>query len=61
MNYFEDLEIGHTVELGHHLFSADFIKNFARAYDPQAFHLDEAAAAASHFGARLAAAAASSR
>lgn len=51
MNYFEDLEIGHTAELGHHLFTADFIKNFARAYDPQAFHLDEAAAAESHFGA----------
>lgn len=37
-------------ELGSHLFTADDIKRFAAAYDPQAFHLDEAAAAASHFG-----------
>lgn len=51
MNYFEDLEIGHAVELGQHYFSADFIKNYARVYDPQSFHLDEAAAAESHFGA----------
>ena len=51
MNYFEDLEIGQRVELGHHLFTAEAIKAFAGAYDPQGFHLDEAIAAKSHFGA----------
>lgn len=51
MNYFEDLEIGHHVALGSHVFTAEAIKNFALAYDPQGFHLDEALAAESHFGA----------
>lgn len=43
--------VGETEELGSHLFTAEEIKRFAAAYDPQAFHLDEAAAAASQFGA----------
>lgn len=45
---------GEPVELGQHTFTADEIVTFARAFDPQPFHLDEAAAARSHFG-RLAA------
>lgn len=49
--FIEDLVVGETQVLGSHLFTADEIKTFARAYDPQPFHLDEAAAAASHFGA----------
>jgi acyl dehydratase len=49
--YFEDLRIGEPTELGHHTFAADEIKSFARRYDPQVFHLDEDAAARSHFGA----------
>jgi len=48
--YYEDLVIGETVALGSHTFTADEIKAFARLYDPQPFHLDEAAARASHFG-----------
>jgi acyl dehydratase len=51
MTYFEDLRVGTRTELGRHTFTADEIKTFARAYDPQPFHLDEAAAARSHFGA----------
>ena len=51
MIYFDEIEIGHSVELGQHLFTAETIKAFARAYDPQGFHLDEALAAQSHFGA----------
>jgi acyl dehydratase len=51
MIYFEDIVIGERVALGHHLFTAESIKAFARAYDPQGFHLDEALAAQSHFGA----------
>src|ERR1700674_1549293 len=51
MTYFEDLRVGTRTEVGSHTFTADEIKAFARQYDPQPFHLDEAAAAKSHFGA----------
>jgi acyl dehydratase len=43
-------EMGTTVTLGSHTFSADEIKEFARKYDPQPFHLDEEAARSSVFG-----------
>ncbi len=49
--FFEDRVVGEVWHLGSHAFTADDIKTFAAAYDPQPFHLDEAAAAASHFGA----------
>ncbi len=42
--------VGTTFELGSHTFSADEIKEFARKYDPQPFHVDEAAARQSVFG-----------
>jgi acyl dehydratase len=51
MTYFEDLRIGDRAEIGSHTFTADEIKAFAREFDPQPFHLDEEAAARSHFGA----------
>jgi acyl dehydratase len=51
MRYFDDINVGDRMELGSHTFTADDIKTFASQYDPQAFHMDEAAAAASHFGA----------
>jgi acyl dehydratase len=54
MKYFEDISVGERRELGRHTFTAEEIKTFARRYDPQPFHLDEAAAAASHFGALVA-------
>jgi acyl dehydratase len=50
MPYFEDLEIGARNEIGSHRFTAEEIKAFAERYDPQPFHLDEDAAARSHFG-----------
>jgi acyl dehydratase len=50
MQYFENLQIGVRTELGSHIFTADDIKTFAAGHDPQPFHVDEAAAAASHFG-----------
>ena len=50
MKYLEDLQVGETFALGSHMFTADDIKAFARRFDPQPFHLDEAAGAASHFG-----------
>ncbi|MGE0500128.1 MAG: MaoC/PaaZ C-terminal domain-containing protein [Rhizobiaceae bacterium] len=47
---FEDyLGIGETVAIGAHTFEADEIKAFAAKYDPQPFHLDEAAAERSVF------------
>jgi acyl dehydratase len=54
MTYFEDLRIGDRTEIGSHTFTADEIKAFAREFDPQPFHLDEEAAARSHFGALIA-------
>jgi acyl dehydratase len=38
------------MELGRHTFTAEEIKIFAARFDPQPFHLDESAAAHSHFG-----------
>ena len=49
-NYFEDLEIGTTAELGSHTFTRAEIVDFARRFDPQPFHLDEAAGKESLFG-----------
>ena len=46
----EYLAIGETVSIGAHRFEAAEIKAFAAKFDPQPFHLDEAAAAGSVFG-----------
>jgi acyl dehydratase len=54
MKYFEDIEVGEHFPVGRHTFKADEIKAFAARFDPQAFHLDEEAAARSHFGALVA-------
>ena len=51
MIWFEDIGTGGKRELGSHIFSAEEIKRFAKAWDPQPFHTDEEAAAQSHFGA----------
>jgi acyl dehydratase len=51
MKFWEDIEVGEYFEIGRYTFSADAIKGFARRFDPQPFHMDEAAAARSHFGA----------
>ncbi|MBX6425672.1 MAG: MaoC family dehydratase [Variibacter sp.] len=50
MTYLEDIRIGARREIGRHTFTAEEIKSFASRYDPQPFHLDEEAAARSHFG-----------
>ncbi|MGO4173317.1 MaoC family dehydratase [Bosea sp. TAF32] len=52
--FFEELAIGSRHELGSFVFTADEIIAFARSFDPQPFHMDEAAARVSLFG-RLAA------
>jgi acyl dehydratase len=54
MKFYEDIQIGERIEIGRHTFTAESIKAFAARFDPQPFHLDEAAAARSPFG-RLAA------
>jgi acyl dehydratase len=51
MKYFDDIHVGDRMALGTHVFTAEDIKTFAAQYDPQPFHMDEAAAAKSHFGA----------
>lgn len=52
--YLEDLAVGQAFTNGPVELTATDIKAFARQFDPQPFHLDEAAAEASLFG-RLAA------
>lgn len=51
MKYFDDLRLGDIIMTGRHTFTADEIKTFARRFDPQLFHVDEATAERSHFGA----------
>ena len=50
MRYFEDLAVGDRRQLGSHTVTQSEILEFARAFDPQPFHLDQDAAARSHFG-----------
>ncbi len=50
MLYFEDIEIGRRQSFGRYDVTAEEVKDFAEKYDPQPFHLDEEAAAATHFG-----------
>ena len=47
---YEDLEVGKAYEIGSHTFGREEIVQFAQQYDPQPFHLSEAAGEASHFG-----------
>jgi acyl dehydratase len=47
---YEDAVVGARVSLGKYEFKREDMLRFAAAYDPQPFHLDDAAAARSHFG-----------
>jgi acyl dehydratase len=47
--YLEDLQVGQRFTSGSHTMTAAAIKAFAGQFDPQPFHLDEAAAEASFF------------
>src|SRR5579884_2825038 len=47
--YLEDLEVGRKFISGTYVMDAPQIRAFAREFDPQPFHLDEAAAQASVF------------
>ncbi len=48
--YLEDLQVGQRFTSGTHRLDAGQIKAFAAQFDPQSFHLDEAAAKTSFFG-----------
>ena len=48
--YYEDIEIGSRQSFGAYEVTRDEVLQFARNYDPQAFHLDDDAAAQTHFG-----------
>ncbi|MDG5778282.1 MaoC/PaaZ C-terminal domain-containing protein [Haloarculaceae archaeon H-GB2-1] len=50
LTYFEDFETGTSERLGTYDVSREEIVEFAERYDPQPFHVDEAAAEASPFG-----------
>lgn len=48
--WFEDYSTGESFEFGAYLVTQEEIVEFAQRYDPQPFHVDPAAASASHFG-----------
>ncbi len=50
VRYLEDFQPGQTLEFGSHTLTAEEIVEFARRYDPQPFHLDDAAGRQTHFG-----------
>ena len=50
MQYYEDIAVGARQSFGRYEVTREEVIAFARKYDPQPFHLDDAAAAATHFG-----------
>lgn len=50
MQYFEDLEVGGVSRFGSYKVTREEVIEFASKYDPQPFHLDDEAAAKTHFG-----------
>lgn len=50
MQYFEDLEVGTVSRFGSYAVTREEVIEFASKYDPQPFHLDDEAAAKTHFG-----------
>jgi acyl dehydratase len=52
--YFDDMVIGSAYELGRYTFTAEEIVAFAKAYDPQPFHIDAEAAKDTLFGGLIA-------
>jgi acyl dehydratase len=54
MRYFEDFRVGEVIEGGERTISRDEIVAFAREFDPQPFHTDEAAARQTMYGGLIA-------
>lgn len=50
MQYYEDLVVGSVSKYGSYAVTREEVIAFASKFDPQAFHLDDEAAAATHFG-----------
>lgn len=50
MLYYEDIEIGVVRRFGNKAVTREEVVEFAEKYDPQPFHLDDDAAAKTHFG-----------
>lgn len=50
MIYYEDIEVGVVRRFGSKHVTREEILEFAQKYDPQPFHLDDEAAARTHFG-----------
>jgi acyl dehydratase len=48
--HFEDFAVGQVIDLGSYAVTAAEIREFANEFDPQPFHLDEAAGSASLLG-----------
>lgn len=52
--WWEEFKVGESADMGSHRFTQDEIIAFARQFDPQPFHTDPQAAAASAFGGLIA-------
>jgi acyl dehydratase len=50
LQHFEDLKVGTRSAFGRYEVTREEVLEFARKYDPQPFHLDDDAAAKTHFG-----------
>lgn len=50
LRYWDDVEVGEVMEYGTVTVTREAIMDFARRFDPQPFHVDEAAARAHPFG-----------
>lgn len=50
MRYFEDMVVGEKRAFGSRSVTREEVIDFASKYDPQPFHLDDEAAAKTHFG-----------
>ena len=50
MRYYEDVVVGEVARFGNKEVTREEVVDFAGKYDPQPFHLDDAAAAKTYFG-----------
>lgn len=50
VKYLEDMVVGDRAAFGSYAVTREEVLDFASKYDPQPFHLDDAAAAKTHFG-----------
>ncbi|HEY7870120.1 MAG TPA: MaoC family dehydratase [Methylomirabilota bacterium] len=54
MKYFEDVQVGEVMRFGRYEVTREEIIAYARQFDPQPFHLDEASARESMYGGLIA-------